>query len=389
MQTKLKPMLRRYAAYFLVWTALGLFMFSQGMVQKVVTNDPNPWWHHLISWMVGVYVWLLLTPTVLWLGRRFALERRHWFRKAMIHVALSVAVAIIQLSTESAILYFIGVFPTIMTSYGATLAFLLIIGFHQAVLTYWSILAIQFGFGWYSRYIEGKQVALRLELRSSQLEGQLTRAHLSALKMQLQPHFLFNTLNTIMVLVRQQKSRDAEEMLGRLSDLLRCVLDEVDTQEIPLRRELEYLQLYLSIEQVRFQDRMHVEITTDPEVFDASVPHMVLQPIVENAIRHGIGGSSSAGKIRISARRVDGTLEMKVHDDGPGLAAASGGQARGIGLANTRARLAQLYGDTASLSVRNDDHRGVVATVILPYRMSTVDSYADWTETGAVHNIVG
>lgn len=387
MQTDLKPMLRRYGAYFLVWTALGLFMFSQGIVQKVVTNDPNPWWHHLISWMVGDYVWLVLTPWVLWLGRRFPLERQHWFRKTMIHVALAIAVALVQLVTESAILHAIGVFPTIMTSFAATLGFLLVIGFHQSFLAYWMILAVQFGFGWYSRYIEGKQAALRLELRSSQLEGQLTRAHLSALKMQLQPHFLFNTLNAIMVLVRQQKSRDAEEMLGRLSDLLRCVLDEVDTQEIPLRRELEYLQLYLSIEQVRFQDRLRVEITIEPDAFDASVPHMVLQPIVENAIRHGIGGSLSSGKIRISARHIDGTLEMKVQDDGPGLAPAPADHNRGIGLANTRARLAQLYGDAASLSVRNDEHRGVVAMVILPYRATMIASEADWIETGAVHNI--
>jgi two-component system, LytTR family, sensor kinase len=307
----------------------------------------------------------------------------------MIHVALAIAVALVQLATESAILHAIGVFPTIMTSFATTFGFLLVIGFHESFLAYWMILAAQFGFGWYSRYIEGKQAALRLELRSSQLEGQLTRAHLSALKMQLQPHFLFNTLNTIMVLVRQQKSRDAEEMLGRLSDLLRCVLDDVDTQEIPLRRELEYLQLYLSIEQVRFQDRLRVEITMDPEAFDASVPHMVLQPIVENGIRHGIGGSSSAGKIQISARRVEGTLELKVQDDGPGLAPTPGDRNRGIGLANTRARLAQLYGDAASLSVRNDDDRGVVATVILPYRVATTASETGWMETRAIHNVVG
>ncbi|HEX4807572.1 MAG TPA: histidine kinase [Bryobacteraceae bacterium] len=389
MTNELKLRLRQYAGLFLVWTALGLFLFSQAMVQKLFAHDPNPWWHHLTSWMVGVYVWLLLTPTVLWLGRRFPLNREHWIRRTITHTAFGLAIAIIQLGGESAILYMIGVFPTIMTSYAATLAFLLIIAFHQAFLTYWIILAVQFGFGWYARYIEGKQAALRLELRSSQLESQLTRAHLSALKMQLQPHFLFNTLNAIMVLVRQQKSREAEEMLGRLSDLLRCVLDDVDTQEVPLRRELEYLQLYLSIEEVRFQDRLRVEVTVDPEAFDASVPHMVLQPIVENAIRHGVGRSSSAGEIRISARRVNGVLEMEVQDDGPGLAPASADQTRGIGLANTRARLAQLYGDAASLSVQNDEHRGVKATVVLPYRVTTTGAEADWLETRAVHDLAG
>lgn len=395
MSSTLKKTLRTYAAFFLVWTALGLFFFSQGMVQKVVSNDPNPWWHHLASWMVGVWTWFLLTPTILRLGRRFPLERKHWVRVASVHLVLSVAVSLGQLAGEAAILRGLKLFPAIMTTYTATLTFLLVIGFHQGVITYWGILAIQFGFDWYARYEERRKEALRLELRSSQLESRLMQAQLSALKMQLQPHFLFNTLNAIMVLVRQQKGREAEEMLGRLGDLLRCVLDDVDTQEIPLRRELEYLELYLSIEEVRFQDRLRVEIAADPEVLDAAVPHMVLQPIVENAIRHGIGRSLSAGRIRISACRVNGAsgigaVEIKVQDDGPGLAPAGTGQVRGIGLANTRARLAQLYGDAAHLSVENNEPCGVLATLVLPCRLLVPGAdAAELMETHAVHRVAG
>jgi two-component system LytT family sensor kinase len=380
---------RLYAASFFVWTLLGLFMFSQGLVQKVVTNDPTPWWQHLTSWLVGVWLWFLVTPGVLWLGRRFPLERKHWVRRTAIHLALSVAVSLVQLVVEAAILHSLRLFPTLMPTYAATLAFLLIVGFHQGILTYWSLLAIQYGYGWYGRYEERKQEAMRLELRSSQLESQLAQAHLSALKMQLQPHFLFNTLNAIMVLVRQQKGREAEEMLGRLSDLLRCVLDDVEAQEIPLRRELEYLQLYLGIEQVRFQDRLRVEIAAGPEVLDAAVPQMVLQPIVENAIRHGIGRSSSAGRLRISACHVNGMLEMKVQDDGPGLALGSQSQTRGIGLANTRARLKQLYGDAAGLSIENEAQGGVVATVVLPCRLIAATHETDFLETHAVHGVAG
>jgi len=322
MTSTLKRTLGRCAALFLVWTVLGLFMFSQGIVQKLISNDTNPWWHYLLSWMIGVYVWFLLTPLVLWLGHHFPLERKHWIRRTLTHMVLAIFVVLIQLATESAILRAAHVFPSIMTSYATTVIFLFIIGFHQSVLTYWTILGVQYGFGWYRRYQERKQEALRLELRSSQLESQLMQAHLSALKMQLQPHFLFNTLNAIMVLVRQQKGHEAEEMLGRLSDLLRCVLDDVDAQEISLRREFEYLQLYLSIEQVRFQDRLQVEIAADPEVLDAAVPQMILQPLVENAIRHGIGRSMSAGRIRISACLENAALELKVQDDGPGLTPA-------------------------------------------------------------------
>ena len=360
---------RQYATLFFVWTFFGLFMFSQGLTQKVVTGDTNPWWHHLASWMVGVWLWFLLTPVVLRLGRRLPLERKHLARRIAIHLPLALLVSFGQLAVEAGILRSIGVFPSIMTSYVVAFAFLLMIGFHQGVMTYWSILGIQFAFGWYRRYEERRQEALRLEVHSSQLQKQLAQAHLSALKMQLQPHFLFNTLNAIMVLVRQQKGREAEEMLSRLSDLLRCVLEDVETQEIPLSRELEYLQLYLAIEQVRFQDRLSVEIAADPEALDAAVPHMGLQPIVENAIRHGIGCSSSAGRITISACHVNDKLEIRIQDDGPGLPPGNGTQNRGIGLSNTRARIHELYGDSASLMVENGENYGVVATMILPYAL--------------------
>ncbi len=380
---------RHTLGYFLAWTLLGLFMFSQGIVQSRLSNEPSPWTHHLTGWMVGVYVWFLLTPVIRWLGRRFPLERRFWLRRAMLHTSIAVVVALLQLATEAAILHWIGVFPIYMRTFAATFFFLLVIGFHQGVLTYWSVLALQQGFAWYRRYEERKQEALRLELRSSQLERQLVQAHLGALKMQLQPHFLFNTLNAIMVLVRQQKGREAEEMLGKLSDLLRCVLDDVDTQEIPLRREIEYLQLYLSIEQVRFQDRLRVEIAIAPELLDAAVPHMILQPLVENAIRHGIGQSSTAGRLQISACLVNGQLELRVLDDGPGMRQDTPMHSRGIGLANTSARLDQLYGTEARLTVGNAAGGGVEATIQMPCRAIALETGTDRMETNALHGLAG
>jgi two-component system LytT family sensor kinase len=368
MRSALKRRLWAVGSYFLIWSALGLFFFSQSMVQKHFSHDPTPWWNYLASWLTGVYLWAALTPGVLWLGRRFPIERANWRRRTALHLALCLGVALAQLMTESAILPLFGVFPALMRSFGTTLAFLMVIGLHQAILTYWLIFGIQYALRTYQRYQERKKQALQLELRASELKTQLARAQLSALKMQLQPHFLFNTLNAIMVLVRQRKEREAEETLALLGDLLRCVLDDVDAQEVPLRKELEYLQLYLSIEQVRFQDRLKVEIAADPGVLDAAVPHMGLQPIVENAIRHGIGRSSAAGRIRIGATRMGGALEIQVEDDGPGLPSGNGGQGRGIGLVNTRARLEQLYGDAARLVVENGPEGGTVATMVLPYR---------------------
>jgi LytS/YehU family sensor histidine kinase len=192
------------------------------------------------------------------------------------------------------------------------------------------------------------------------------RAQMSALKMQLHPHFLFNTLNAIMVLVRQQSAVRAEEMLGRLSDLLRCVLDEGEAQEVPLHRELDYVRLYLSIEQVRFEDRLRVTTAVDPAVLDAAVPHMALQPLVENALRHGIARTSAAGTIHISASAAGESVVIRVQDDGPGFNGAERPEGWGIGLANTRARLAQLYGEAASLTIE-DGAPGAIVTLVLPH----------------------
>jgi LytS/YehU family sensor histidine kinase len=227
------------------------------------------------------------------------------------------------------------------------------------------------------------------QLHTSELQAQLVQAQLSALKMQLQPHFLFNTLNAIMVLVRQQRTSEAEQTLALLGDLLRCVLEDVEAQEVPLRRELEYLQLYLAIEQVRFQDRLRIEISADPAILEVAVPHMGLQPIVENAIRHGIGRKSSAGKIQIGASTVNQSVEVTVRDDGPGLALADPSRNSGIGLANTRARLRQLYGEAGRLTVENGEQGGVVVTMVVPYRLAPVSRETELMSTHANNNPAG
>jgi two-component system LytT family sensor kinase len=188
--------------------------------------------------------------------------------------------------------------------------------------------------------------------------------------MQLQPHFVFTTLTAIMVLVRQQRGREAEETLARFSDLLRAVLTDMDAQEVPLDRELEYVRLYLSIEQVRFSDRLRVEIEADPEILDAAAPHMGLQPIVENAVRHGIGKSAAGGYIRIRASRVNEQLEISVVDNGPGMRASGGAEHNGIGLANTRARLDQLYGGRASLRIAPAEDGGTAVTMSIPFHLA-------------------
>lgn len=369
MENAFKRDLRNYPLYFLLWTVLGLFYFSQALTQRLVSNDPTPWWHYLLAWLSGVYIWALLTPGILFLGRQFPIDHRPRLQPIALHLLLGAAFSAFELSLESALYSRLNLFPA------AAVAQLLVRGFHGGVLQYWMVLGVQWGAHYYRRYQERSREVLQFELRASELQSQLVRAQLSALKMQLQPHFLFNTLNAITVLVRQHKSRDAEQMLGHLSDLLRGVLQDVDAQEVSLRRELEYLQLYLAIEQVRFPDRLRVEISADPATQEASVPQLILQPIVENAIRHGIGRSSSAGRILIRASKINATMELRVEDDGPGLSPSDSSKDHGVGLANTRARLQQLYGDDARLEIEDRDWGGVIVTMSIPFHYS--DHYSE------------
>jgi sensor histidine kinase YesM len=282
---------------------------------------------------------------------------------------LSIAWELLRLSLEAAFHLtwneFWPIKPPITLKSEITLLF--IFGFHTGVVTYWVVLSIQTAVRNYARFQERAQAVLRSDLRASQLETQVAQARLGALKAQLQPHFLFNTLNAIVVLVRQQKGQQAEETLARFSDLLRAVLADMDVQEVTLARELDYLKLYLSIEQLRFSDRLRVDIDVDPELLDAAVPHMALQPIVENSIRHGVGQSATPGVISIRAERVGDALHVMVQDDGPGFAAPGVPGGLKLGLANTRARLKQLYGDASELRTGSAPEGGALVTMILPF----------------------
>jgi two-component system, LytTR family, sensor kinase len=386
-RTAAKHKLLTFGGFFLLWTALALFYFSQALAQKLAMRDPTPWWHYLMTWLVGFYIFGFLVIGVLWLGRQLPIRRRNWIRRTALHLLFSMCFSLLDLAIAAAVFPLFHIVPAVFKNFSSTFGFLFVIDFHSSVLGYWSVLAAQAGLRYYHAYREREQQALRLELQASELKTQLVRAQLSALKMQLQPHFLFNTLNAITVLVRQRKTQLAEEMLGRLSDLLRCVLEDVEAQEVSLRRELEYLQIYLSIQQMRFQDRLKIGISAQQGTLDAAVPQMALQPIVENAIRHGIGARSSAGKVEITTSQVGDNLVIKVEDEGPGFTDPAPSSSPGIGLANTRARLHQLYGNRAQLLTANRDVGGAVVTFIIPYRLAPDLSETEVMEVHAVQNV--
>jgi two-component system, LytTR family, sensor kinase len=365
-----------WARYVLGWTIAGLFYFSQARIQRSLSHDTTPWYLDFATWMSGMYICALLTPVIIWLGRRFPIRRHNWAPLVALHVLFSIAFSFVELALHSAVIEWFGLIPSLPRSYGTTFLALIGAAFQMNLATYWFILGISRVFRLYRQYQEQQQHALTLERNAAELKTQLVEAQMSALKAQLRPHFLFNALNAVMVLVRQQKNRDAEETLTRLSDLLRAVLEDVEVQEVSLERELEFVELYLAIEQVRFQDRLRIRISAGPDARDAAVPHMLLQPVVENAIRHGIGRSSAAGKIDITAQRDGDTLRIEVRDDGPGIGTPS---PAGIGLSNTRARLRQLYGDAAHLSLENAAPTGAIAAIDLPYRPASIHSPTEQT----------
>jgi len=372
MSPRAREWIRQAAVLWLAWTAAGLFYITQDSVPRLYRGEYVPWKYVFVGWMAGMYVCAALTPALLWLGNRWPLERRVSY--AWLHLCFSVVFSIGATAIETPILMLLGVFPAASPppSVAAGLRIMLSFGIQGGAIRYWAVIALQAVYRSHQNAKSREREAFELKVQASELAQQLAAAQLSTLKMQLQPHFLFNTLGAITVLIQQQKTADAEAMVARLGDLLRLSLDDVDAQEVSLWRELEFLRLYLSIEEVRFKDRLIVRIAADEGLSDALVPHMVLQPLVENAVRHGLGQSEDAVTIDVNATRRNGVLALIVSDDGPGMQPARLEQP-GIGLANTRSRLSRLYGDGAGLDTENTVPHGVRVTITLPFRTTRED----------------
>jgi two-component system LytT family sensor kinase len=229
---------------------------------------------------------------------------------------------------------------------------------------YWAIVCVTW-------VISSYQQLRERERRTLELEARLMQSNLQALKTQLQPHFLFNTLNAIASLVRR-KPDAAEDMIGSLSDFLRMTLDTAQEHEVPLRREIEFLDLYLEIQQARFGERLRIQKEIEPEALDASVPALILQPLVENSVRHGIEPRETGGTIFIRAQREETSLQFEIRDDGDGLKAGQIAALReGVGLSNTKARLQELYGEAHRFQITSNAEGGLTVTVAVPWRAVT------------------
>ncbi len=275
-----------------------------------------------------------------------------------VHIAASLLVAFLKVGLDNQVRNYLLQIPGKMAP-----AYKL----HLNILTYWAIVGATAGFDFYRRYREG-------ELRASQLTAQLAKARLQALQMQLHPHFLFNTLNSISTLVHRDPEA-ADRMIARLSELLRMTLEDGGVQEVPLQKELEFLDRYLEIERTRFADRLTICMEIAPETLAARTPYFILQPLVENAIRHGVATRSRPGRVVVRSRRQDGMLVLEVQDDGPGLAMeASGGVGKpknGVGVSSTRARLEQLYGSSQQFELKNGADGGAIAVISFPFQTAS------------------
>ena len=330
-----------------------------------VLSATMPWW----------LMWAAFTPVAIALSRRFRLDRGSPVPIA-IHVLAALTLAIAHHLIVGTLYYFTetrgGVYLVgdhfQLITLGAQIRLWLGSYFMLNVLTYLAIVGGYHAMEYYRRYREG-------ELRSARLEASMNRARLDALRMELNPHFLFNTLNAISGLVRRRENDDAVVMLARLGELLRSTLEDRAEQEVPLEREIELLRIYLDIVRLRFHDRLQVALDIGDDARAGLVPTLILQPLVENAVRHGIGRLEGSGRIIVGARRVEERLELFVEDNGAGFAEVAGspghganGAGAGIGLANTRERVAQLYEGRGGVRCESLPAGGARVVVTLPFR---------------------
>jgi len=339
------------------WTFLALLFTPQTYLSSLRSPTPPTWAQAFAASLTLFYVWAALTPLVLWLGRRFTFERHLW-RNLLLHLLLCGPVALLHIWLFQTVNILLRAWSSNPNQPPAPLWALLIGLGATNIMVYWAIVAVSQALNYFRKYQER--------------EFRLSQAELQALRTQLHPHFLFNTLNAIAELVYSDP-KVADRTILRLSELLRFSLASQKTQEVTLKEEIDFLEKYVEIHKTLMRDRLNVRVNVDPETLDAAVPNMLLQPLVENAIRHGISPRPEGGNIEIHARRVDGQLYVEIADDGLGMIEREAAQS-GVGLINTRERLKHLYNDAHTFSLSSFPGRGVTIRISVPFREAGNDT---------------
>ena len=352
----------RLALILGIWTFIGIVFTLQSYFTSFRSEKPTPLFDSLYVQMTWSYLWALATPLVLWAATRLPIERNNWIRSALLHVPLSIVLSAFLTALGHVVLWFYWGW-----SMGRPFSFermgrFVVANFSEGIGIYLLIALTSYAFSYYRRYRES-------QVQTLLLEAQLSQAQLHALKMQLHPHFLFNTLHSISALLNKDTD-SARKMITRLGDFLRLTLDNSGSQEVTLEQEMDFLSCYLEIERIRFQDRLVTRMNVPHQTLDAKVPNLILQPIVENAIRHGIASRSTPGLIEIGAEQRNGTLRIQVRDNGPGLPDHRTSEnlfKKGLGLANTETRLERLYGAAHRFDFSNNPAGGLVVTLEIPF----------------------
>ena len=335
----------------LAWGVFTLFMLVLGYGQALTGATPLHWRTLLLGPLIYGLIGTLLTPVVFRLATRFDLTagRAHWLPYLLVHAGASVGLTILYRSLYVGALYVCG-------AAGGPVSWALILATVNVwIPIYWMVLFVAYAFDYHDKWQRRNLDAVRLEM-------QLVQAQLLALKQQLNPHFLFNTLNAIATLIGDEP-RQAQRMTAKLGEFLRMVLDHTESQQVLLSHELHFIELYLEMEQVRFSDRLTVTYQVSPAALPALIPHLLLQPLVENAVRHGLSAAGLA-QLHIQADRQGGQLVLEVRDSGPGPTPAG---PRGVGLTNSEQRLRALYGERYVLDLRPAPGQGTIVHLELPF----------------------
>jgi two-component system LytT family sensor kinase len=367
---------RLWVAVVIGWTLIGLiftlnyYLFADHYV--AIFRQP-PTLPQMLIWELPYwFLWAALSPVVFWLTRRFPLQRGRMLVNSGVHVGACVVLSVLHRAAYLIIgwLLHVAVYRHLSSSISDVFSFLLLFNLQTGFMSYGTVLLVSYVIDYYRRYQNEELKISRLKTDLAEAQLQTTQAQLQSLKMQLQPHFLFNTLNSISTLLDEDVEA-ADEMLARLGDFLRLTLDNSGAEEVTLQEELGSLRCYLEIEQVRFQDRLTVLMEIEPETLKALVPNLILQPIVENAIRHGIVEEIGKGRIEIHSSRSNGMLLLQVRDNGPGLhadaATGRGANKRGLGFTLTRERLERLYAARQRFCLEDAVRGGVQVTLEIPF----------------------
>jgi anti-sigma regulatory factor (Ser/Thr protein kinase) len=342
-----------------LWTIPGaLYTLEQAYAWG--PTAPGRLWRAALYQIPSWYVWAIATPIVVWLARRAPLARGAWLRALPVHVAACVGVACCYAAVKAGLQHW--TLPHVEAPFVARMADQLALWLPASALTYAAVLGATMA-------IAHARRAQQRELRAARLEAELSRAQLEALRAQIHPHFVFNALHTVSAIVRAREPDRAVAVLVSLAELLRDAFRGAPDREVALREELAWVARYLAIQQARYGDRVEIVWRVGDGTLDALVPQLVLQPLVENAFRHGIARRAAPGRIELSAERRDETLMLRVRDDGPELDDVVAPGASPTGLASARARLALLYADAAQLTLTRDPD-ATVATVSLPFHVA-------------------